>query len=363
MPRLKSEIIHTHGQTEAIQRLKDTCEHAHSFTDLRETWVGNRMDFFASVQGVKINGYLEVSDDRIKFEAKVPLIAVPFKSWIPNILKHALKSHKPAIENSQIPLDNPLIFYLHIPKAGGTTLGDFIYNQCQNGDNNEDGLIKNGIYFSSDGFFRENETGFSVQTKNILTRFDLRAVIGHFVFGIHQLVDRPYQYITILRNPINRVISLYHYLRLEDKMSLEQFANDCPYREIDNDQTRRIAGINPEPGKCSEQDLERAKENLCKHFAFVGITERFDETLALLKLKFNWTKNVSSYPRNVNADKKQSDINMEPGIKAVKNRNLYDIQLYNYANQLMDEMIALQGPAFSQALWQQKELNSFKPEG
>ncbi len=86
--------------------------------------------------------------------------------------------------------------------------------------------------------------------------------------------------------------------------------------------------------------------------------ERFDETLALLKLKFNWTREVSAYPRNVN-DKKKATTFSEMTVKAIKNRNLFDIELHHYANQLMDEIIGKHDETFSTLLKQQTELNSF----
>ena len=360
MPIVKNEIKHELGQSLAILRLKDSCEWAHSFSDLKETWSANIMEFTASVQGLKISGNVEVTDDLLIVAGKVPLIALPFKSWIPNIFQNALKPRNIKIETASTSSDTPLIFYLHIPKAGGTTLGDFIYNQCRNEMvDDSGGLIRNGVFFMTDGFFRENESAFLPQLQNILSRTDLRAVIGHFAFGIHHHTERPFTYITILREPVSRIISLYHYLKLGDKMSLEEFATTAPYREVDNDQTRRIAGVNPETGKCSEKDLEKAKENLRNHFSVVGITERFDETLALLKQKFNWTQNISAYPKNVNTDKKTSGPYPETTIRAIEQRNLHDIELYQYCNQLLDEMIAAQGETFSMALKREKELNSF----
>jgi hypothetical protein len=186
--------------------------------------------------------------------------------------------------------------------------------------------------------------------QTLLKRNDLQAVIGHFSFGIHNLLERPFHYITIVREPVSRVVSLYHYLKLENEISLQDFADSCPYREIDNDQTRRIAGVNPEIGKCSENDLQTAKDNLRHHFAVVGTTERFDETLALLKQKFNWNKEVVAYPRNVNTYQKDSTLLSEATIKAIKNRNIFDIELHRYANQLMDEAIACQRETFLQLL-------------
>lgn len=357
MPKVVSKIEHELGQQEAIQRLKKACEWAHGVSDLKETWSENVMEFSASIQGIRIDGNVEVAKNSVKFTGKIPVIALPFKSWIPNILRNALKDRKTENGNVHTDPNEPVILYLHIPKAGGTTLSEFIYNQCKSNDDADEGLIKNGVFFFPDGFFRENESESVARIKTVLDSKPLRAITGHFAFGIHELINRPFHYVTILREPIKRVVSLYHYLKLEEKMSLKDFAKSPPFREIDNDQTRRIAGINPEIGKVSEKDLETAKGNLSKYFAVSGTTERFDEVLALLRQTFNWSKDVASFPRNVGRNIKQSI--SSSAYEAIKSRNLFDIELHNFANKLMDEMIAGQGSAFLGALEKQRALNSF----
>ena len=87
----------------------------------------------------------------------------------------------------------PLVLYLHIPKAGGTTLGEFIYNQCRNNSDNDEGIVTNGVFFTSEGFFRNDETVVTTEMKALLQRGDLTAVIGHFGYGLHEFVERPYQ--------------------------------------------------------------------------------------------------------------------------------------------------------------------------
>src|SRR5678815_3264711 len=131
MPKLTSKLEHKLLQDEAINRLKDSCEWAHGFTDLQETWSANTMAFTTSIQGIKISGEIEVTSDALLFSGKVPLIAMAFKSWIPNILQNELKKRKAVDDDTSSVDESPLILYLHIPKAGGTTLGEFIYSQCR----------------------------------------------------------------------------------------------------------------------------------------------------------------------------------------------------------------------------------------
>jgi hypothetical protein len=358
MPQIKSELQHNLSKQEAIERIAANCIKAKKISDLKNVWFQNIMDFSVSIQGVNISGKIEVTENTVTSICNLPFIAVPFKSWIPNILRNLLKQGEVQGQISGNFIKEPLILYLHIPKAGGITMGDFIYSQLKQDEGNDEGLIKNGIFFMPDGFFRENEIDVSIEYRETLKRNDLRAVIGHFAFGIHHHVYRPCYYITILRNPIERIVSLYHYLQLGEKMSLEEFANFPPYREIDNDQTRRIAGVNPPTGKCTQEHLELAKKNLIQHFSVVGTTERFDETLALLVNKFNWQKAVSSYPKNVNTAKPASSSLSQSTVNAIQNSNLHDIELYKFGNQLMDDMICEQGEKFLNVLKKQKELNT-----
>lgn len=355
MPKVISEWQHDLGQSTAVKRLKETCEWAKSFSDLSPTWNNHVMEFNTTIQGVRVSGKIEVTDRALKLEGKLPLIALPFKSWIPNILKNALKERP---QQEQVTANNadPLVLYLHIPKAGGTTVGEFIYNHCRTDEESDEGLIKNGVFFTPDGFFQDGEAEQYAKYNSILLRPDLRAVTGHFSYGIHRYINRTFRYITVLREPVSRVISLYRYLKLEGSMSLEEFARSTQYQELNNDQTRRIAGGEPAIRPCTRKDLETAKQNLQNHFAVVGTTERIDETLALLKLSFGWDKKIASYPRNVNA-RSGSDPIPEAVINILQEKNRLDRELYDFADQLMNEKIAACGSEFANMLQQQKALN------
>jgi hypothetical protein len=60
--------------------------------------------------------------------------------------------------------------------------------------------------------------------------------------------------------------------------------------ELDNGQTRLIAGIDDKIpfGKCTREILDLAIKNIEEYFAVVGILDKFNETILLLKKVFNW---------------------------------------------------------------------------
>lgn len=267
---------------------------------------------------------------------------------------------------------NPVIIYLHIPKVGGSTLEKIIYSHLHLDKKNvvdsfgdRFHLIYSGIYHfkpnNTAGFFKEKNFFVPEKIKMILGREDLRAVLGHSWFGIDKYVFNPCTYITLLRNPIERIVSLYCHLltwpwvrdwepKSSEGMNLEQFVRNAPYSEIDNDQTRRISGLDPDIGKCTKATLNQAKDNLRQHFSVVGVTERFNETLILLKRTFGWHKEILYYPKLVNQNRPSTSSLPKQTIDAIRERNELDMELYEFANSLLDEAIALQDSSFHDEL-------------
>jgi hypothetical protein len=350
MPRYSTEVAHALGRQEALARLKALTEQARAVSDLKGTWSENTFEFSVTVQGIGLRGTVHVEDDALKFDGRLPLLAMPFAGWIARALKKGLEQAGPGGENAlsiacagstasagngaavvQEPgapthvsaeatdhasaemFDHalakapekepnaPVVLFLHIPKAGGQTLGEYIYNHCRAVESRADDALNAGVAYLNYGFIKEPGLVVPEHVQRLLGRRDLRAVIGHFCFGLHEHVARPSAYVTLLREPLERVVSLYYYARLNVSLSLDEFIRAPPFKEVDNDQTRRLAGADPAIGGCTRETLHAAQDNLRRHFAVVGLVERFEETLALLRLKFGWDREVISYPRNVNA--------------------------------------------------------------
>jgi hypothetical protein len=260
------------------------------------------------------------------------------------------------------------LLYLHIPKCGGTTLSSIIYDQISSGPGPASGGgdgwssaeddIYEGVYYypgkgPDGGFFKRRDLIVPDTVKRKLSHPGVRAVVGHFWFGVHQFVPGSPTYITVLRDPVDRVLSLYHHLTRPGgrmRMSLAEFLDSPPYREVDNDQTRRISGLEPALGGCTRETLERAKENLRQHFTVAGVTERFDETVLLMKRRLGWTKDVLYYPKNTNPDRPPADTIPPATRDAILRWNELDAELYRFVSGRLDEMLSAQDASFREEL-------------
>lgn len=132
-------------------------------------------------------------------------------------------------------------------------------------------------------------------------RARLRLIMGHMTFGLDALIPRPATYVTLLREPLKLIASQFHHVKRHEGHLLHEEAKAYPdlaayvrsgiSLEMDNSQTRAFAGDTTTPfGGCTPAMLERAKANLVEAFAVVGLTERFDESLVLMRRAFAWTR-------------------------------------------------------------------------
>ena len=115
---------------------------------------------------------------------------------------------------------------------------------------------------------------------------------------------------------------------------------------VDNDQTRRISGFEPAFGKCTIAMLEKAKNNLKTYFSVVGVTDRFDEMVVLLKRKFGWESTHKFWPGNIRLERTEKLPIDEKIMEKIRDMNRFDLALYDYVHQMMDDAIEETGGDF-----------------
>jgi hypothetical protein len=245
--------------------------------------------------------------------------------------------------------DKQTIIFLHIPKTGGITFNLIAKQQYK-----PDEMIA----------FKSGPTHFNFTQEQ---KQKAKYIQGHVGFGFHDVYSIDGTYITILRNPIDRVISNYYFIKQNEKhflhqeltsknYSLEKFITSGIALEADNCHVRYLSGkIDAPYGKCTPEMLEAAKSNLIKSFSVFGIQEYYNEFLLLMREIHGWK--IPFYKR-YNKTKRRANIKDldSKTLEVITSLNSLDIELYNFAKIEFEKKIKLRGIDF------QKKLKKFNAQ-
>ncbi|NOZ71199.1 MAG: sulfotransferase family 2 domain-containing protein [Chloroflexi bacterium] len=230
----------------------------------------------------------------------------------------------------------PLLAFLHIPKAGGTTMHRII----------EKNYSQDAIFTIEGMRVQESIGEFLALSRAEINQ--LHVVKGHFRFGLHEFIQRPVTYFSLLRHPVSRVISsyffilrtphhTYHRLLVSQNMGLAEFVQSRVSKvATDNGQTRMLACWDcldeVEFGECTRDMLKQAKTNLATHFGCVGIVEQFDKTLILARHAFSWNR-LLYLRQNVMPSAPRPKVE-DSTRQLILAANQLDLELYGYAFRL-----------------------------
>lgn len=228
------------------------------------------------------------------------------------------------------------LFIVHIPKAAGTTFRWILDRQYPDWR-----VFKVGN--------RIPEERQRLEAMSDADKRNLLGVFGHMCYGWHTTMppDRAVAYVTILREPVARVVSLYHYIHLPDHylgkvvkgMSLYHVATSGVTCTVDNGMVRQLCGDDQflrKPyedmiipfGGVTREHLEKAKENL-RHFDVVGTAEDFDSVLEQMRVVFGW-RLLPFTNENITRWQQPSQKITQKGLDAVRDVNLLDIELFQW---------------------------------
>ena len=245
------------------------------------------------------------------------------------------------------------MLFIHIPKTAGGTLNSIIAKQYPQAAVFQHRVYENDV---------EEKKAVLLQALND----DIRVIRGHYFYGIHEHLTRPYQYITILRDPIDRMISSYYFYKERPQhpnyastnaVGIEEFYDrnlDGTFQE--NRQTRMIAGFDQPDQACTPEVLQQAIDNMERNIAIVGLTERFDESLILIRRAFNW--GVPLYYKHNESSRPSFESVSEATKASLRKHNEYDVQLYDHAQKLFEQQLSRQGNDYWMELRTFKVLNA-----
>lgn len=152
---------------------------------------------------------------------------------------------------------------------------------------------------------------------------ELRSLAGHNIRPQGVPLNGPYQLMTFLRDPVKRSLSHYQYQLdvLQKPKPFDQWIEEPRFRNL---MTRKLVDC---------EDVEKAKQVLRDRFFFVGIVERFDESIKLLTLLSPYPLDNRLRRENVRraTDQISSLLNSPENMEKVCDANQCDLELYRYA--------------------------------
>jgi hypothetical protein len=253
---------------------------------------------------------------------------------------HGISSGK---QFSRAEADHFLIF-LHIQKTAGITLQRVFRRK-----------LGPSLPVRFAGLFRKSSSMVQAGSEPVRMARD-RYYAGHNCWGIHRSLPQPYFYLTFLRHPVSRLISLYHYSHENESAyyhshakgrTIEQFLLETELHELDNGQVRVIAGddkntfTNSTPfGQCDKPLLDLALKHVEEDFLLVGLTEYFDESFLLLCDRLGWgsTRYLS---RNRSTQKRAQP--SQSLLAELERRNAFDIEFYELMRKRLEQQIEAAG--------------------
>jgi hypothetical protein len=181
----------------------------------------------------------------------------------------------------------------------------------------------------------------------------IRMFKGHMLFGLHEVLPQPATYITVLRDPVDRVISAYYFMRsyklhpLYWKLRLSNCTLEDFVRQFQRDNVQsKIIGGSPYDLPCTRETVEKAKDNLRHRFSVVGLSERFEESQALMKLRFGWK--LSSYSSfNVTRSRPKKHDLPQSTLELIHEKNGLDMELYECGKQIFEAAVAANADSVS----------------
>ena len=170
------------------------------FTMLRTHW--REVFGYASLRWQRLRANMQRSSrpQREQYRRVEPLVGLAIGAAFGGLVHEAVVGRAPerarATEDGAL---GPRLAFLHVPKTAGTALRRVLAEQY-----GPDRVLElyHGIGADDVERLRRMEARDWQQ---------VRAVAGHMEYGIHELIPFPVRYVTMLRDPVDRIVSHYSY--------------------------------------------------------------------------------------------------------------------------------------------------------
>jgi hypothetical protein len=236
--------------------------------------------------------------------------------------------------------------FLHVPKTAGSSLRTVLSRHYG---------ARHVLYFDLGAGDRRSMPEIAAALRSRMAGREIRLITGHQFLGLHEALREPCLYFSMLRDPVERVLSEYfyaftypHHAQREEIVSgrLSPMAFLTGPRHGGGDaQARQLAGRSARPV------LEAALANLESSIAAIGIAEEFDRSLLLMARRLGWAPPLYIARNVTKLSPEQAALRQAARREAAAHRHRFatDIALHEAARARFEAGIAAEGAAFTDA--------------
>lgn len=171
-------------------------------------------------------------------------------------------------------------------------------------------------------------------------RYDYDLVIGHLAHELLNYVDPEHLTITVLRDPVDRIISHYYYAKRttghylyskihEEDLNLEEYATSDLSDELRNWYTTHFSGLTISDAESDpEAAVAKAVKFLMERYDIIGFLDEFEVFSKILKEQAGFKNEYKNLRVNVSTNRPPIDSISQSTIRKIQAVNYLDIVFY-----------------------------------
>ncbi len=224
------------------------------------------------------------------------------------------------------------ILFDHIPKCAGRAVNHYLMK-----------FYSPSVTFGLDGVkYAESVQEFRLLPKKEQLKY--RFIYGHSANKLIDFVNSEAKILTVLRDPVERIISHYYYVKsfkmhflhdklIKERITLKEYCGLNLSTELENQFTQHFSRLTLDEIKQDEKaSVELAFKNIIKTYDLIGFQSHIPEFYSAFS-------DMMGLPKRHNKNIKINSTNRKPKLEELEAKTLDEIKKYNHLDILLYEKL------------------------